>query len=162
VTLPPSRAIGILLALVVGGLTLALWPRKHLTPQELIKRNVDKMCQSAEDRKIAGVMAFVSERFKSQDGWSREDARGVITRQLLLGTWVRVYTTNVEVTLTSDTTADFKGRFVFGRFDAEKSAAANGSDLTAYEIAGRLERETDGEWRFVWALPRQLEPGGLF
>ena len=162
-TFSRSRLLGLLLALAAAGLVLALWPRRPPDPKELIVRNVVKMTHAAETRQVSGVMSYVSERFRSEDGWTRAEAKAVVAREVLTGTWVRIFTTDLEVTLTSATTAELSGKFIFGRSDADKlEELAKESVLSAYRIDGRLEKEADGEWRFVWARPRQLPPEGLF
>ncbi|MHB8872152.1 MAG: hypothetical protein ACYC8T_00550 [Myxococcaceae bacterium] len=163
-TLPnPRLIVGLVVALSLAGVGVALWPGAHPPPQELITRNIVKMVRAAEDREVSGVMEYVSASFRSDEGWTREEAKAVVAQQVLSRTWVRIFTTGLDVSVTSESTASMKGKFIFGRSDAQKlDELAKESVLSAYEIEGRLEKEQDGVWRFVWARHRQLPPGALF
>jgi hypothetical protein len=155
--------VGVLFVLAAGGLIFLLWPRGPVDPAELIKRKVVLMTHAAERKDLGEIMEQVSPRFRSADGWGRDEVKGVLAAQILSGRWVRVFTTEMSVTMTSSTTADFSGKFVFGRSDAkELKDLARDSVLSSYLIDAKLEKEADGEWRFVWAKPQQIDPASLF
>lgn len=81
--------------------------------------------------------------------------------QPLRGDWVRVMTANVDVTVTSPTTADFRGIYLFGRSRAKTlKDLAKESTVSAYEITAAVELEPD-EWRFVSASWQQADPPSL-
>ncbi|MCP3097691.1 hypothetical protein LZ198_02240 [Myxococcus sp. K15C18031901] len=162
VTLSRSRVMGVLLALGVAGAVLYFWPRKQPGVVEAITRQVVTLTRAAEAKNVGGVMEGVSERFKSDSGWSKQDLRGVLTAQVLRGQWVRVFTTHLEVHEVSPSQGDFQGRFIFGRSQAEKlEDLAADSVLNAYLIEGTFEKEEDGTWRVVRAKYRPLDAAEL-
>ncbi|MCE9666709.1 hypothetical protein LY474_02685 [Myxococcus stipitatus] len=162
VTLSRSRVMGVALALVAAGAVLYFWPRKEPGVVEAITRQVITMTREAEAKDVSGVMEGVSERFKSDSGWSKQDVRRVLTAQVLRGQWVRVFTTNLEVHEVTPSQGDFQARFIFGRSQAEKlEDLAAESVLSAYLIEGTFEKEEDGTWRVVRAKYRPLDAAEL-
>jgi hypothetical protein len=109
------------------------------------------------------VMEGVSERFKSSQGWNKQQVRGVLVVQVLRGQWVRIFHTGLEVTEVSPTRGDFSVKFIFARSEAQElDQLARESVLNAWLVEGSFEKEQDGEWRVVQARNRQLEPTELF
>lgn len=158
-----SNLVGIALALVAGALVLALWPREPSDPKVLIERKVVQMVRAAEEKNLAALMDGVSERFRSAEGWNRDEVRSILAAQILRGSWVRVFMTDLEISVTSPTTASVSAKFVFGRSEAEKlEDLARESVFSAYLIEAAVEKEADGEWRIVSAKHRALEPSSLF
>ena len=161
--IPASRAIGGALALAVGVLVLVLWPRTPVRPEELIRHQVISLVASAEHKELSGVMDNVSERFTTPDGWSKQDLKGFLAAQLLGGTWVRIFTVNLEVAITGGSAAEVSGKFIFGRSEAKQlEQLAKASVMSAYAIDARLEREADGQWRVVWARYQPVEGRNLY
>ena len=157
------RLIAVLGAAVAGATTYALLTRAPPSAEELIKRKAIAMADAAQRKDVADVMKEVAPSFRSDEGMGRDEVRGVLAAQILRGEWVRVFTTGLEVSLTSPTTADFKGNYIFGRSEAtDLKDLAKESVISAYEITARLQRESDGEWRFVWAKWRQVDATALF
>ncbi|HEY8206855.1 MAG TPA: hypothetical protein VIG99_05190 [Myxococcaceae bacterium] len=147
-----GRLLAAAIALVAGVLTYLLVARDSATPEELILRKAVAMADAAERKDLGFIMKQVSERFRTEDGSSRDDVKGLLAGQLFRGEWVRVMTANVDVTMTSAATADFHGTYIFGRSEAKTlKDLAKESVIAAYEITARVERESDGEWRFVSA-----------
>ncbi len=163
VTLSRSRVVGLALALLAGGLVLALWPREEPPVQEAITRKIIQMTRAAEKKDVGAVMEGVSERFKSSQGWSKEQVRGVLVAQVLRGQWVRIFYTGLDVTEVSPTQGDFSVKFIFARSEArEVEQLARESVINAWLVEGSFEKEQDGEWRVVTARNRQLDPSELF
>jgi hypothetical protein len=157
------RLVGALVTLSLAGVAYVGWPRTAPSQRELVLRTVVQMAHAADERDVPGVMEHVSERFRSAEGWDQRELKAVVAHQLLSGQWVRVFTSEVEVTVTSPTQVELTGKFVFGRSAAKRlEDLARDSVLAAYAVEGRLEKESDGEWRFVWASHRPLKAGGLY
>lgn len=159
-----STLLGIVLALAAGALVLFFWPEEELTPEQLIERNVIAMTHAAEQKDVAAVMEHISDRFRgTSQAVSKDDVRRLIAANVLRGTWVRVFVRDIEVRATSATEAEFEGKFIFGRSEAdtvEKLAAE--SQISGYRVTGRVEREADGAWRFVTGGYERIGPGQLF
>lgn len=163
VTLTRSRVIGVVLALLVGGLVLAFWPREEPPVQEAITRKIIEMTRAAEAKDVSAVMEGVSERFKGGQGWGKEQVRGVLLAQVLRGQWVRIFHTDLEVTEESPTRGGFTVQFIFARSEAQQiEQLAKESVLNAWVVEGAFEKEQDGEWRVVEASYRRMEPTELF
>lgn len=142
--------------------TYLLVARGSTAPEELIRRQAVAMADAAEKKDLGFIMKQVSADFRTADGYRKEDVRQILAAQLLRGEWVRVMTANVDVTMTSATTANFRGTYIFGRSKAkELKDLAKDSVIAAYEITGEVRREPDGEWRFVSAAWEQVEPASL-
>jgi hypothetical protein len=144
-----AALIAILVGVGVAG-ALAFWPGRESPPQEIIQRNVLAMARSAEKRDVGGVMEHVSARFSGQGGMGRDELKRFVAAQVLRGTWVKVFVRDMRVELLSDTRARLVGRFVFGRSEGDTlEALAREGRIQAYEVQGEVEREEDGQWRFV-------------
>jgi hypothetical protein len=162
VTVTRSRVLGLGLALVAAFLVLLLWPREEPGVKDAVTRRIINMTRAAEEKDVGSVMEGVSERFKSTDGWGRQDVHRILAAQVLRGQWVRIFTTDIDVHEVSPTQGDFRARFIFGRSQAEElKDLARDSVLNAYAIEGTFEKESDGEWRVVRAKHRQLDPSEL-
>jgi len=163
VTLPRSRVIGLALALLAGGLVLALWPNEEPSVEEAITRKIIEMTRSAEEKDVSAVMEGVSERFKAGRGWGKDQVKGVLLAQVLRGQWVRIFHTGLEVTEVSPTRGDFAVRFIFARSEAQElEQLARESVIDAWSVEGSFEKEQDGEWRVVEARDRRVDPTELF
>ena len=158
-----ARLLAVAGALVAFVATYLLLTRSRPTPEELIRHKAIAMADAAERKDLGFIMKQVSERFRAEEGLSRDEVRPFLAGQLFRGEWMRVFTAGVEVTLTSPSTADFKGVYIFARSEAKllKDLAREGV-VASYEITARVEKEADGEWRFVSASWRQADPGSLF
>jgi hypothetical protein len=162
-TLSRSRVVALALALLAGGLVLALWPRAAPSVQEAITRKIIQMTRAAEQKDVGELMEGVSEHFKSGQGWSKEQVRGLLVAQVLRGQWVRIFHTDLEVTEVSPTRGDFTVKFIFARSEAQElEQLARESVINAWLVEGSFEKEQDGEWRVVVARNRQLDPSELF
>jgi hypothetical protein len=129
---------------------------------DAIERRVVEMTRAAERRELGAVLDAVSERFRSGEGWDKQEVKGVVAAQILRGQWVRIFTTDLSITEVSPTRGDFQARFIFGRSQADRlEDLVRESVLSAYLIEGTFEREADGEWRVVSARHRRLGPGEL-
>ncbi|MFZ5471039.1 MAG: hypothetical protein ACOZIN_16555 [Myxococcota bacterium] len=149
---PSSRVLVGVVALAVAGAVLALWPRREPTPRELLERKVVQMTRAAEEKDLGEVMEHVSERFKSAEGLDKQGLRGILAGQLLRGGWVRVFVTDLAIAVTSDRHAALDATFIFARSDAKTlQELAKESVLSRYRVQSKVEKETDGQWRFVSA-----------
>ena len=158
-----AQVLGLVLALVAAGLVLWLWPQEEPDVRTAITRKVVKMTADAERKDLAELMDGVSERFRSAEGWGKQELKGVLLGQVLRGQWVRIFTTGLDITPVSQTRGDFQIKLIFGRSEAEAlENLARESVLSAYLIEGAFEREEDGEWRVVQASHRPLNPADLF
>jgi hypothetical protein len=154
-----SRRWVLALAAALAGLLIwILWPRGPVTPEERIRRQVIDMARAAEHRDLSFIMEQVSPRFRSHEGWDRDEVKSVLASEILRGQWVRVFVVDFQVTVDTPRHAQMKGKFWLGRSDAKtlKELAAQ-SQVQGYEIDGELELE-DGDWRFVSASHQPLDP----
>jgi ketosteroid isomerase-like protein len=150
-------------ALAAGGLTYWLLSRSGPSPEELIRQKAEQMADAAEKKDLGFIMDQVSRDFRTEDGVGRDEVKGILAGQFLRGQWVRVFTSDIEVTMTSADSADFKGSYIFGRSDAKLlKDLAKESVMGSYEITAKVVKEADGEWRFISARWRQVESSGLF
>jgi hypothetical protein len=148
---------------VVGLLALVAGACQKPSPEAAVRQKVVLMSRAAEGKDLGAVMAQISERFKSADGWSKAELKSFLAGHLLRGTWVRVFLVDLEVKATSASAVAFSGRFLFGRSDAKDLRELAGkSDVDAYGIDGTFELDPDGEWRVVKARHRRLAPTDLF
>jgi hypothetical protein len=158
-----GRLLAAAVAVAAGGLVWALVARREVPAEELIRRKAVAMADAAERKDVGLVMKQLSERFRTEDGMSRDEVRGYLAAEILRGEWVRVFTANLEVTVTSASTADFRGVYIFGRSQAKLlKDLARESVIGSYEITARVEKEGDGEWRFVSASWREADPSAFF
>lgn len=158
-----SRLVGVGVALAVGAAVLVFWPRQQETPEDVIRQKVQAMAAAAGERDVATIMDGISDRFAGRNGTKKDQIKGIIVAQIFRGAWVEVVPMDLEVTLESDTAAEFAGKFVFARKAGEDlRAAAEAGGLTAYRIDGKLEKESDGEWRFVTADYGTADAADLF
>jgi hypothetical protein len=162
-TLTRAQVVGLMVALLAAGTVLVLWPREEPGVEEAVRRRIVELTSAAERKEVGEIMGGVSERFRSGEGWSRQEVRGVLLARVLRGEWVRIFTTGLEVQEVSPTQGDFKVKFIFGRSQAEKlEDLSRDAVLNAYMIEGTFEKEEDGEWRVVKARHRPLGPTELF
>ncbi len=164
ISLPANRVL-LLLAVVSAALAAwLLWPAKKHSPEQVIVREVNRMVDAAEKRDVGGVVEYVSERFRTTDGsMDRQQLKGFLAAQMLRGEWVRVWAVKLEPTVTSPTTANLVGTFVFGRANAASvKELPQASVFGQYEITGALELEQDGIWRFVSASYRPVDATQLY
>lgn len=162
-TLSRGQVLGVVLALVVAGLVLALWPQKEPGVKEAITRRILLMSDAAERKDMGGLMEMVADSFRSGEGWDKQQLKGVLFGQVLRGQWVRVFVKDLLVTEASPREGDVRVKIIFGRSEADTlETLARDSVLSAYLIEARFEKQADGEWRVVSAQHRNIHPGELF
>jgi hypothetical protein len=162
VTMSRSRLVGIVLALVAVAGVLALWPQPEPGVKEAITREIVSMTHAAQEKDVGDIMERVSERFQTDRGWKKQQLHGVLAGQVLRGQWVRVFTTNLEVTEVSPTQGDFSVKIIFGRSQGERvEELSRETILSAYLIEGAFEKEQDGQWRVVRARHQPLNATDL-
>lgn len=156
-------AIGVVAAAVVVVLLLVAARREH-PPEELIQQKVIQMAAHAEKKDLGAIMEEISADFRgTRPPLARDELRQLLAAQILRGNWVRVFIREMEVTVTSPTEAAFRGKFVFGRSEADTlEKLASESQIQAYQVDAALRKEADGEWRFVSGGYRVIPPGELF
>ncbi|MGA9520365.1 MAG: hypothetical protein WBV82_02810 [Myxococcaceae bacterium] len=158
-----SRVVGAALALAAAVAVLVLWPRNKPTPEEQIRQMVIQMTAAAEEKDLGFIMEQISERFRgTSPALSKQELRQILAAQILRGQWVRVFVRDIDVELRSPSEAWFRGKFIFGRSEADTLERLSAeSRIQAYEVEGTLEQE-DGEWRFVSGGYRVIPAGQLF
>jgi hypothetical protein len=163
VRLPAGRLLGVVLALVAGGLVLALWPTKEPGVAEAIERRVRELAHAAEERELGDLTDGVSERFRSGEGWGKTEAKRVLAAQVLRGEWLRVFVADLSAQEESPTRGTFRTKLLFARSEAQTlEALSRDAVMSAYLLEGVFEREEDGTWRVVQARHRRLGPTELF
>lgn len=154
--------------LAVGAAALAalavllLWPQREVPQAEQVRRRVVQLVDAAEHKQLGKVMDGVSERFRSEEGWGKQDLKAVLAAQLLRGEWMRIIMDLQPPTAVSDGEVHVQGRFFFARSEAkELERLAAESVISAWLIDAVFVREEDGEWRVVSARHRRLEGADL-
>ncbi len=154
-TVSRERLLAVGLALAAALAVWILWPRAPEDPEEVIRQKVIQMARAAEKKDVGFVLDQLSESFRSADGLSKQEMKGFIAAQILRGSWVRVFVVDTRVSA-AGSTAEFQGKFVFGRSDAkELQNLTKESVMGSYRVEGKLTRESDGQWRFVSASWRE-------
>jgi hypothetical protein len=147
------------LAVVALAITVFFPPASK--PEELLKERVVRMARAAEERDASFILQQASSRFRFQDGMNKDDLRGFLMSQFLGARWLRVFIPELEVHLTGPRTAEVSGHFIFGRSRAKAlKDLAKDSVLGHYQVDLEAERESDGQWRFISASYRAIEPLG--
>jgi hypothetical protein len=162
-TLSRGQVLGVVLALLAAGVVLALWPQQEPGVKDAITRRVLQMSDAAERKDMADLMDGVAESFRTDQGWDKQQLKGVLLGQVLRGQWVRVFVKDLHVTEVSPSQGDVQVKLIFGRSEAETlENLARDSVLSAYLIEARFDKQADGVWRVVSAKHRSLSPGDLF
>ncbi len=157
-----GRLLGVFGAVAVAAIAgLLVWPRE-VPPDEQVRRNVVKMVHAAQEKDIGGITRYVSEAFKGQAGGDKSAVKALLLREVLRGTWTKVFIVGMDTSVVSSSEVTFNGRFIFGRSDAkELKDLAKESVIESFVIEGKVVREDDGEWRFLSAKYRRADPGEL-
>lgn len=154
-----SHLFALVLAVAAGAVTYAVLLKPSPEPAELVRRKAIQMARAAERRDLGFIMDQVSPRFRSEEGWSRDELRAFLAGQILRGEWIRVFTADLETWTESPTSVRFAGKFILGRSEAKQlKDLARESVLGSYRIQAKAEKEPDGEWRFVWASHEPVDP----
>ena len=162
-TLSRGQVLGVVVALLAAGAVLFFWPQKEPGVKEAITRKIVLMTDAAERKDMAALMDGVAERFTSNQGWNKQQLKGVLLGQVLRGEWVRVFVKDLNVTEVDPHRGDVQVKIIFGRSEAESlENLARESVLSAYLIEATFEKEEDGEWRAVKAGHRPLSATELF
>lgn len=161
-----SQLIALLVLIVAAIAIVVLWPRPPVSDQELIEHKVIQMMDAVRRKDVAAITENISEKFhgaSSAQMASKQDLKQLLAGQLISGRWVRAFMHSRDVHVTSPTTATFEGKFIFtdSPTDNPKDIPSQGR-IDSYEVDGQLEKESDGEWRFVTGDYRQIPPGTLF
>ncbi|QRK04661.1 hypothetical protein JQX13_30990 [Archangium violaceum] len=162
-TLSRGHVLGLVLGLLAAGAVLAFWPQEEPGVKEAITRKVVRMTDAAERKDMAELMDGVSDNFQTDNGWNKQQVRGVLLGQVLRGNWVRIFVRDLQVTEVNPSRGDVQVKIIFGRSQSEElETLAQESVLSAYLIEGTFEKQSDGEWRVVQASHRPLSPTELF
>jgi ketosteroid isomerase-like protein len=157
-----SQLFAVIAAVVVAGLVFFLWPRRESDPRELIKQRTIQMARAAEEKNASFIMEQVSQDFRAGELGGRDQVKGLVVGQVMMGQWVRVFVVGIDVQMDGATEADMVGKFVLGRSQAAKvEDLGKDSSLSARRIEARWKKEADGEWRIISAKQRELTPGEM-
>lgn len=155
-------ALGVLVA---AAIVLAIfWPRPPPSPEDVIREKVIKMGEAAEEKNLGYIMDQISDRFRgSPEPLTKDELKQVLAAQILKGNWVRVFIRETEVRVVSDNEATFSGKFIFGRSSGDSlENLVKRTDIEAYQVDATLQREKDGQWRFVSGGYKRIPPGTLY
>lgn len=147
-----ARTIGIVLAVIAAGLTLALWPKKALSPEDEIRALVARCVRAAEERDLSMITDAMAPEFSGPNGASRDEVKQILLFQVMRGSEKTVFNPSLDVTVEGPNLGAISGKFVFA---AGKVKTPDGGVLSAWQIDARLQKR-DGKWLFVWATYRQL------
>lgn len=157
-----SQLIAAGLAIGVALLVFLLWPKRESDPRELIKQKAIQMARAAEAKDASTIMENISEQFQAGSFGGRDQVKGLIFGQVMMGTWVRVFIVNIDVAMDGADQADMVGKFVFGRSEAARvEDLGKDSSLSARRIEAKWKKEADGEWRIITASQRELNPAEM-
>lgn len=162
--LPANKVFFVLAVLSAAGAAYLLWPKSPESPEEIITRQVTRMANAASERDVGGVMEYVSEQYRSEDGaLDKQTLRSFLAAQILRGQWVRVWPVDTQVRMVSAEAAEFVGTFVLSRSESESVRdLPKDSVFGSYEIRGEVVREADGVWRFVSSAYHPVDATQLF
>ena len=131
---------------VIGILALVLclfWPDQR-SDQELIQESLYSIVRGVGDKKNKVVLAEISDNYKDQTGWSKQNIRGILFQQFqqkesfsLQITPRHFAMTQVPVTVEADVV-------VFGG-----SMWNPNSDTMEFDVLFYYEKEEDGIWRMI-------------
>ena len=161
---PKWIAIAAVVLVATAVVLLLVGPRRERPPEELIQQKVVQMAAHAEKKDVGAIMKEISADFRgTRPMLTRQELHQLLAMQILRGNWVRVFIREMEVTVTSPTEAAFRGKFIFGRSEADTlETLVSQSQIQAYQVDTALRKEDDGEWRFVSGGYRVIPPGELF
>ena len=145
-----TRVIGIGLAVVVAVLTVVLWPKKKLEPEDQVRALVAEMNAATEKRDLAAMLEPVDENFKGPGGTGKPELKAIFFSQVMRGNAVGVFNPELEVTMTSDDHAEVRGRFLFVGGKVPGQPADPSSALATWDITAEVVR-AGSEWKFVRA-----------
>jgi len=141
--------LAVVVALLVAGLVLLLWPRQELTPEEEVRAMIAACVTAAEKKDVGAITDRIADDFKGPSGARKQDVKQVLVGQLFRQQDdVAVLNPSLDVHLESQTAATFKGVFVFAR--PGQDWMSKGSGVSRYDIDGRVEKRADA-WLFVSA-----------
>jgi hypothetical protein len=151
-----ARTIAIVTALLAAGLTVWLWPRAKLSPEDEIRALVAACVKAAEDKELSVITDAIAEDFTGPSGASRDDVKRMIAFQVLRDKEsVAVFNPNLAVDVTGADTGEVRGKFVFARVKAKTfDELPQGAIVNAYTIEAKLQKR-DGKWRFISATYQQ-------
>lgn len=151
------RLIPVVLALVAAGAVLFFWPSEHIGPEEEVRRTVIAMTREAEEKDVSAVMDHIAESFHHNRGWGRDELKGFLAAQILRGSWMRIFVEDIETEVLSPTEVKLRGRFLFGRSEADTAETlAADTSLARYRVEATFVKEADGVWRAVKADHQSL------
>lgn len=147
-----ARTIAIITAALAAVLTLVLWPKAKLSPEDEIRALVAACVKAAEDKELGVISDALAEDFRGPGGAARDDVKRLIAYQVLRDKEsVAVFNPKLSVTITDANTGEMSGKFVFARAKAKSfDELPQGAVVEAYDIDAKLEKR-DGKWRFVSA-----------
>lgn len=150
------KTIAILGAVLAAALTLWLWPKPKLKPEDEIRALIASCVKAAEDKQLGVITDAMSEDFKGPSSASRDDVKRMIAYQILRDKEsAAVFNPKLIVTLTGSDTAEVSGKFVFARAKAVTfEKLPEGAIVSAYDIDAKLKK-LDGKWRFISATYSQ-------
>ncbi|MAA77765.1 MAG: hypothetical protein CL916_00780, partial [Deltaproteobacteria bacterium] len=74
-----SRTIGLVVGMIVI-VAFLFWPDQR-SDQELIQESLYNIVRGVGDRKNKAVLAEISDTYKDQTGWSKQNIRGILFQQ---------------------------------------------------------------------------------
>jgi hypothetical protein len=158
VTVSRSQLVAAGVAVAAAALTYLLLLKPPPEPAELIRQRAIQMAAAAEKKDMGFIMEQISSRFRSEEGWGRDELRAYLAAQVLRGETRRVFTSDLETRMAGPTTVQLTGKYIFVRSDAKQlKDVARDTVIGSYQIDARAEKEADGEWRFVWAAHRPVD-----
>lgn len=145
-TLPASAGL-----IALSAMFFALCGGPSGTDEQQIDRLIDEVVEAVSKRDVGDIFAHVSERYRSREGWDRNQLRGYLAAQLLRGEWAEAFVTNRDIRVT--------GHEAVAEVTATLSRGGeSGARVGSHRITVGFERE-GGDWRVVSSERRDAGVG---
>ena len=137
-----NRTMGIVIGLIAL-VAFVFWPEQR-SDQELIQESLYNIVRGVGDKENKTVLSELSDTYKDQTGWSKQNIRGILFQQFQQkeSFSLQIIPTKFEVTPPSATVnADVT---IFGG-----SMWNPNSDTMEFDVIFSYQKEEDGIWRMT-------------
>ena len=137
-----NRNIGIVIGLVAL-MAFLFWPEQR-SDQELIQESLYNIVRGVGDKKNKVVLAEISDKYKDQTGWSKQNIRGILFQQFQQKESFSLQITPRHFAMTQSPVTVEADVVVFGG-----SMWNPNSDTMEFDVLFYYEKEEDGIWRMT-------------
>ncbi len=129
-------------------------------PEAQVRRLLAEIEQAAEEGDLSALRASVSERYQDESGHDKRALMQFLTFQVMRRGNRNAVVRIEEVALRSDARAEVSLTAGLAGTDAAGGGLA-GVRADVYHVDLDVERESDGDWRLVWAQWWPTNPADL-